>query len=116
MNFSKTAAKAAVVAALGAGALGLGSGLAHADHHDWPYPPPGPGVNVGGPGNPLPPGQGGWPPPGHRDRDWRGDDWRGDDWHGYPPPSPPWAYGAPVFWNNDFNGWGVVVNGVFIGV
>ena len=66
MKLMQFAAKTAVAAALGAGVLGAGLGVAHADDH-WPWPqPPGPGVNVGGPGNPLPPGHNGFPPPGHR--------------------------------------------------
>lgn len=47
-----------VVGFLGGAVLSIGSGVAHAD--SWhPLIPgiPGPGVNIGVPGNPLPPGQ-----------------------------------------------------------
>ena len=68
MKLKKLAAQTAMAGALGAAALGLGAGLAQADPHGPPGPPwiPGPGVNAGAPGNPLPPGQGYLPPPGHR--------------------------------------------------
>lgn len=46
------------VSALGGAALISGAGVAHADSwHPWVPGIPGPGVNIGGPGNPLPPGQ-----------------------------------------------------------
>ncbi len=53
---------ARMVRALAVGACGgavlLGSGNAHAEPwHPWVPGIPGPGVNIGGPGNPLPPGQ-----------------------------------------------------------
>lgn len=48
----------ALAAGVFAGAALLGSGVAHADPwHPWVPGIPGPGVNIGGPGNPLPPGQ-----------------------------------------------------------
>lgn len=56
-----TGARALVAAGLAAGALAVGSGVAQAD--PWnPWIPgipslDGPGVNIGAPGNPLPPGQ-----------------------------------------------------------
>lgn len=44
--------------ALALAALGLGAGVAQADPWDpWIPGIPGPGVNIGVPGNPLPPGQ-----------------------------------------------------------
>jgi len=116
MSFTKIAAQAALTGALGAVALGLGAGLAGADPHGPPGPPwvpgdvSGPGANVGGPGNPLPPGQGYQPPPGHSAQI--------DDvipvWAPPPPPPPSWAPWLPVVWNADLPGWGVWWNGGFI--
>jgi hypothetical protein len=114
MKFTRAGAKAAIAAALGAGALTLGSGLAHADDgHGWPLPP-GPGVNVGGPGNPLPPGHDGFPPPGHQ---WRGapDYYAGPpQWAPPAPPPPPWAPFAPVVWNADAQVWGIWLGSSFV--
>ena len=112
MKTKKFAAQAAFAGTVGAAALGLGAGLAQADPHGPPGPPwiPGPGVNAGAPGNPLPPGQGYLPPPGHR----------GDIdnvipvWAPPPPPPPYWAPWLPVVWNVDLPGWGVWWNGGFI--
>jgi hypothetical protein len=116
MKFARTAAKAAVIAAMGAGACGIGAGIAHADDHNWQPPWPGPGVNVGWPGNPLPPGHDGLPPPGHRG--WHGEDNDDQGDHGriWAPPPPPWAPWAPVIWDGNSQRWGVVVGGVFIGI
>ncbi|MCV7344413.1 hypothetical protein [Mycolicibacterium rhodesiae] len=85
MEIKKIAASAATAGVLGLGGLGLGMGFAHADPHgpgpqpipghsenndnrgpgQWPTTVTGPGVNAGTPGNPLPPGHGFLPPPGH---------------------------------------------------
>ncbi|ALI27276.1 hypothetical protein XA26_34490 [Mycolicibacterium fortuitum] len=132
MTFKNAAAKTATAAALLLAGAGLGSGLAQADP-PGPFPPPmppipGPGVNVGVPGNPLPPGQGYLPPPGH------GGPMPQDrisfaappPWVLMPvippigtPPAPPlpaWADGLPVFWNPDLGAWGVwdAQAGVFV--
>jgi hypothetical protein len=103
--------KAAIAAV--AVVMTLGAGFAQAD----PYPPPpppwvpgGPGANVGGPGNPLPPGQGYIPPPGHSAEI--------DDivpaWAPPAPRPPVWAPWLPVVWNEDLLAWGVWWNGAFI--
>ena len=104
--------KFVAAAAFGAAVLGAGAGIAQADPHGPPGPPcvTGPGVNVGGPGNPLPPGQGYLPPPGHR-----GDiDGIVPVWAPPPPRPPVWAPWLPVVWNGDLPGWGVWWNGGFI--
>lgn len=115
MKFTHIAAKTAIAAALGAGALGAAGGIAHADDH-WPWPqPPGPGVNVGVPGNPLPPGHDGFPPPGHQK-------WLPRDidnvtppvWALPAPPPPPWAPFAPVVWNANAQVWGVQLGTSFV--
>lgn len=107
MNLKKTAAKATVVGAMSFAAVGIGAGLSHADPvgpppPPWPVPAPdGPGANIGGPGNPAPPGHGGpmpnaaplWAPPA--------------------PPSPPWAPWLPVQWSWEANAWGVYTSGGF---
>ncbi len=69
MNVKKRVVTTICAGALAGAALGIGSGVASAGPKipgPPPWPVPGPGVNVGGPGNPLPPGQNGLPPPGHR--------------------------------------------------
>jgi hypothetical protein len=107
----------AATAAMAAAAFGFAAGVAQADPHGPPGPPwlpggPGPGANVGAPGNPLPPGQGYLPPPGHR-----GDiDGVVPVWAPPPPPPPPpvWAPWLPVVWNADLPGWGVWWNGGFL--
>jgi hypothetical protein len=115
MKLKRTAAKATLVGALSIAAAGFGAGLAHADPPfptppPWPIPAPddGPGVNVGAPGNPLPPGQGYLPPPGHA---------RADNvapmWAPPAPPPPFWAPWLPVEWNTELNAWGVWWNGSF---
>ena len=102
MNVKKTFVTALCAGALAGGAIGIGSGVANADPK-WPSPPPwpvpGPGVNVGAPGNPLPPGHDGLPPPGHRDGVVVP--------IGVPPAPPFWAPWLPVVWNAELNAWGV---------
>ncbi|AQT81060.1 hypothetical protein B1R94_20030 [Mycolicibacterium litorale] len=109
----------AYAALVGAVISGAGAGLAHAAPPGPPGPPgppppipggPGPGANVGGPGNPLPPGQGYLPPPGHLAQI----DGVVPAWAPPPPPPPPWAPWLPVVWNADLPGWGVWWNGGFI--
>ena len=70
--------------------------------------------------NPLPPGQDGLPPPGHRfghgDYDGQGD-YDGPevpDWAPPPPPPPPWAPWVPVVSNADAQVWGVWMGAAFI--
>lgn len=112
MKLSRIAARAALLAALAAAALGVRADLASADPHDPPWPPvdPGPGVNAGWPGNPLPPGQGYVPPPGHRG----GFTGVAPMW-APPAPAPPWwAPWLPVVWNDDLPSWGVWWNGAFV--
>src|SRR5690349_9395521 len=91
MEMKKLAAGLATAGVLGMGGLGAGFGIAQADQHTPPPNPgnsdhgqgnagdtnnvggpadrpdtvTGPGVNAGAPGNPLPPGLGYLPPPGH---------------------------------------------------
>ena len=139
MDMKKYAAGAATAGLLGLGGLGLGMGLAQADpaspppadpgHSDnagdngAPGPRPttvtGPGVNAEDPGNPLPPGLGYLPPPGH------GGPMPQDSiafpeapaWVLTPvtppedappqPELPEWAEGLPVVWNPDLEVWGV---------
>ena len=64
----------------------------------------GPGVNCNGPGTPLPPGQHGFPPPGH---------YNDPIGYGYParwtPPGRPGDY--PVVFNPNRNQWGVFLPG-----
>ncbi|WP_231986436.1 hypothetical protein [Mycobacterium sp. E2479] len=64
----------------------------------------GPGVNCNGPGTPLPPGQRGFPPPGH---------FNDPIGYGYPPrwtpPGQPGDY--PVVFNPDAHQWGVFLPG-----
>ncbi|BBY76538.1 hypothetical protein MPRF_34370 [Mycolicibacterium parafortuitum] len=118
MEMKRIAAGVVTVSALGLGGLGLGAGMALADP-PAPNPNPGPGVNIGGPGNPAPPGLGHLPPPGH----------------GGPMPQnrillpavpawvvtpvvppldapprpdvPDWADGLSIVWNPDLSAWGV---------
>jgi hypothetical protein len=142
----KFAAGLATAGLLGMGGLGVGLGIAQADPHtpppnpgnsdhgsndggqgngrgnvgDLPDTVTGPGVNAGAPGNPLPPGHGFLPPPGH------GGPMPQDilrlpdvpDWvttpitppEGAPPvPTelPDWAAGLNPIWDPDLNAWGV---------
>lgn len=114
-NVKRIAAKTALTAAVSAGVLGAAGGIAQADPH-WPWPqPPGPGVNVGGPGNPLPPGHDGFPPPGHLK--WIPqdiDDVTPPAWALPAPPPPPWAPFAPVVWNANAQVWGVQLGTSFV--
>lgn len=88
----------------------------------WPPRVTGPGVNAGEPGNPLPPGQGFLPPPGHggpmpQDRipypdipDWVNNPVTPPPGTPPAPPLPDWAGYVPnaaVVWNADLNAWGV---------
>jgi hypothetical protein len=119
MKLTRIAAKTTVAAALGAGALGLGTGLAHADNGFWPTPPPGPGVNVGGPGNPLPPGHDGFPPPGHlrwvpNNTDYVTPPGAVPPWAPPAPAAPSWAPLAPVVWNSDLQVWGIWLGSSFV--
>ncbi len=112
MNFKKIASGALMAGAIGLSAVALGSGTAQADKHG---PCPGPGVNCIWPGNPLPPGQGFLPPPGHRG-DFVPDDWNEfvPDWAPPRPVVPDWAPGASVVWNADIGSWGIWWNGGFV--
>jgi hypothetical protein len=133
MRLNRIAASAAIAGALTSGALGLGAGLAQADPNGpnvpGPVPGPnvpgpnvpdrdgpgpyvpgqpicngGPGVNCNGPGTPLPPGQRGFPPPGH---------YNDPIGYGLPargmPPGQPVDY--PVVFNPAVNQWGVFLPG-----
>jgi hypothetical protein len=117
MKLKRIAAKATLAGALSVAAVSLGTGLAQAEPFPappppWPVPAPdyGPGANVGGPGNPAPPGLNYLPPPGH-----------GGPmpnavapmWAPPPPPPPFWAPWLPVEWNWELNAWGVWWNGGF---
>jgi hypothetical protein len=120
MKLIRIAAKATVTAALCAGALGFGTALAHADDVFWPPIPPGPGVNVGGPGNPLPPGHNGFPPPGHlrpmpNDIDYVAPLPAGvPAWAPPAPQAPSWAPFAPVVWNSELQVWGIWAGSSFV--
>jgi hypothetical protein len=128
MNPKKWAVTTVTCGFLGLGALAAASGVqADPGGPYWP-PQPGPGVNVGGPGNPLPPGRGYLPPPGHggpmphEPIAYSGPPpwvvapvpppWGAPP----PPPTPDWAVGLPVFWDPDLGVWGVwnAPAGVFI--
>lgn len=128
MKLNKFAASAAMAAGLGSAAFGIGAGLAQADPGipgpnipgpnipgpDLPGPGqvPGPGVpglpagcvgpgaNCYGPGSPLPPGQNGFPPPGHYNDPGR---------YGYPAvyTLPNTNVTLPVVFNPDLGQWGV---------
>ncbi len=68
----------------------------------------GPGANCNGPGSPLPPGQNGFPPPGHYNDPGR---------YGLPAvwaPDPADGPQLPVVFNPAVNQWGVFVNGQFV--
>ncbi|BBY14596.1 hypothetical protein [Mycolicibacterium litorale] len=96
----KTAAGAATVGAFALGAAGFVGGVAQAQPFDPGHICPGPGVNCVVPGNPLPPGLNGAPPPGHL---------KNVRWI---PPVPD-APELPVVWNDDLDQWGVEWGGQF---
>lgn len=108
MRLNRIAASAAIAGALTSGALGVGAGFAQADPYGPNPPVPGcvggPGANCNGPGTPMPPGQRGFPPPGH---------FNDPVGFGYParwtPPGQPGDY--PVVFNPDVNQWGVFLPG-----
>lgn len=130
VRLNKIAASAAIAGALGSAALGIGAGMAQADPQGPNVPGPnvpgpnvpgqgpnvpgpvpgqpicngGPGVNCNGPGTPLPPGQRGFPPPGH---------YNDPIGYGLParwmPPGQPGDY--PVVFNPAVNQWGVFLPG-----
>lgn len=132
MKMKTFAAGFATAGVLGLGGLGVAAGPAQADPHTPPPHPTnpgnsdssgttttGPGVNAGVPGNPLPPGQGYLPPPGHGGP-------MPQDRISFPaPPSwvtmpvmppmgappqpelPDWAAGLPLTWDPDLSAWGV---------
>ncbi len=108
--------RVAFAGAVAASVLVIGAGAAQADPPGPPGPPvipggpSGPGANVGGPDNPLPPGQGYQPPPGHLAQI----DGVVPVWAPPAPPPPPWAPWLPVVWNPDLPAWGVWWNGGFI--
>ena len=125
MTLKKAAAHAIATSMLGLAGLGVGAGLAQADPHTPTPPPPpvpgmtGPGLNIGTPGNPLPPRQGYLPPPGHggpmpQDRI---PFTAAPSWVQVPvappmgtPPAPPlpdWATGMQTVWDPDLGAWGV---------
>lgn len=143
MDMKKLTASVATAGLLGLGGVGVAAGLAQAEPPSNPgnssgqgngngngngqgngnAPRPdvvtGPGVNAGAPGNPLPPGLGYLPPPGH------GGPMPQDtivlpetpSWvitpvlppEGAPlqPELPDWAEGLSVVWNPDLEAWGV---------
>ena len=127
MKLSKLAATAAITGALGSAALGIGAGFAQADpgpnvpgpnvpgpnvpgpHPNGPGVPGmpicngGPGVNCNGPGSPLPPGQHGFPPPGHYNEPVR----YGLPATWVPPVGDPDGTQLPVVFNPDLGQWGV---------
>jgi len=119
MKLKRIAASAAMAGAITTGALGFGAGLAQADPHGpnppGPNPPGpiclgGPGVNCNGPGTPLPPGQRGFPPPGH---------YNDPISYGLPPTFIPVGFNTPfpVVFNPDVGAWGVFTpDGVFVAV
>lgn len=86
---------------------------------DRPASVTGPGVNAGAPGNPLPPGLGYLPPPGHggpmpEDRielpetpSWVTTPVEPPEDAPSAPDTPAWAAGLPVVWNPDLGTWGV---------
>ena len=99
MKLMQFAAKTAIAAALGASVLGAGAATAQADPH-WPWP--------------QPPGQDGFPPPGHRWMPVNVDNVIPPVWAPPAPPPPPWAPFAPVVWNADAQVWGVQLGASFV--
>lgn len=142
MDVKKFAAGTATAGLLGLGGLGLGMGLAQADPASPPRPDnpgnsdnagdngngapaprpttvTGPGVNAGDPGNPLPPGLGYLPPPGHggpmpqdsialpETPSWVITPVAPPEDAPLQPELPDWAEGLTVVWNPDLEVWGV---------
>lgn len=137
MDMKKLTASVATAGLLGLGGLGIAAGVAQADPPANPgnssgqgngngngnVPRPdlitGPGVNAGAPGNPLPPGLGYLPPPGHGGPMPQDTFLLGEvpSWvitpvlppEGAPlqPKLPDWATGLSVVWNPDLQAWGV---------
>jgi hypothetical protein len=134
MKLKNIAGTAVIAGAMSAGALGIGAGIAQADpgpHFpgpnipgpnipgpdiDTPGPPGpnvnpvcwGPGANCFGPGSPLPPGQHGFPPPGH---------WNDPVRFGLPPTFRPAGVDVdlPVVFNAAVGSWGVFLDsGAFV--
>jgi hypothetical protein len=137
MKLNRIAAGAVMAGTITSAAFGIGAGLAQADPHgpgpgpnvpgpnvpgvpdrdgpgQGPYLPGqpicngGPGANCNGPGTPLPPGQHGFPPPGH---------YNDPIGYGLParwmPPGEPVEY--PVVFNASVSQWGVFLpSGQFV--
>lgn len=141
MDMKKLTASVATAGLLGLGGLGLATGLAQADPPANPgnngngngnngqgngngnAPRPdvvtGPGVNAGDPGNPLPPGLGYLPPPGHggplpqntivlaETPAWVITPVLPPEGAPLQPELADWAEGLSVVWNPDLQAWGV---------
>lgn len=137
MDMKKLTASVATAGLLGLGGLGIAAGVAQADPPANPGNSSGqgngngngnvprldlitgPGVNAGAPGNPLPPGLGYLPPPGHGGPMPQDTFLLGEvpSWvitpvlppEGAPlqPELPDWATGLSVVWNPDLQAWGV---------
>ncbi|PRC46191.1 hypothetical protein C6A85_91325 [Mycobacterium sp. ITM-2017-0098] len=137
MDMKKLTASVATAGLLGLGGLGMATGLAQADPPANPgnsngqgngqgngnVPRPdvvtGPGVNVGAPGNPLPPGLGYLPPPGHggplpqntivlpETPAWVITPVLPPVGAPLQPELPDWAEGLSLVWNPDLQAWGV---------
>ena len=117
MKLKNIAGTAVIAGAISAGALGFGAGIAQADPHGpnppGPNPPGpvcigGPGANCNGPGSPLPPGQRGFPPPGH---------YNDPISYGLPPTFRPAGVDVdlPVVFNANVGAWGVFLDsGAFV--
>lgn len=144
MDMKKLTASVATAGLLGLGGLGMATGLAQADppanpgnangqgngNGNAPRPEAvtGPGVNAGAPGNPLPPGLGYLPPPGHggpqpqntivlpETPSWVITQVLPPEGAPLQPELPDWAEGLSVVWNPDLEVWGVwnEETGVFI--
>ncbi|GAB3031831.1 hypothetical protein [Mycobacterium bourgelatii] len=114
MTLKKFAAGAAMAGGFALGAFGLGAGVAQADPNipgiPGPVCPGGPGVNCNGPGTPLPPGQHGFPPPGH---------YNDPVSYGLPATwvAPNTNVALPVVFNPSVGAWGVFTpDGVFVAI
>lgn len=88
---------------------GQGPGRGHESVPGLPICSGGPGVNCNGPGTPLPPGQNGFPPPGHY-----------NDPIGYGLPATWIAPGTdvalPVVFNPEVGAWGVFTTSGFVSI